>query len=263
MTDAAGPGQVAPTVDPGRVDAQGLFDGAGAAFAHAPAAGAGVGRQPVDVVERQPGIGDRLQAGVDGQRERIDHEAAAEPGATDAAEDGPVLEALVAEGGAGEWPHRFLDAVDGVDLARQLEQGKPHVLLLLEPDRDLLADRDVGRLAADDVRRQVDAGVLGQRDVGDDVGRVEAREPPVGVDGEADDGAAARHRGRLGRPAPAVRADGHRRVHQLAAVVTALHPQGAVGTGGPEPLVGRGQLRERPHHPPAAPGDRPVLTSTS
>ena len=95
------------------------------------------------------------------------------------------------ERGAGERPHRFVDPVDRVELAGQLEEGQPDVLLLLEPDRDLLADLDVGRLAADDVRRQVDAGVLGQRDVGDDVGRVEVRQPAVGVDREADDGAAA------------------------------------------------------------------------
>ena len=37
--------------------------------------------------------------------------------------------------------------------------------------------RDVGRVAADDVGRQVHAGVLGQRDVGDDVRRLEVGEP--------------------------------------------------------------------------------------
>ena len=114
-------------------------------------------------------------------------------------------------------------------------------------DRDLLADLHLGRLAADDVRRQVHAGVLGQRDVGDDVGRVEVGQPAVGVDRGADDGAAARHRGRLRRPAPAVGADGHRRMHQLAAVAALLDAERAVGTGGPEPLVGRGQLRQGPH----------------
>ena len=30
--------------------------------------------KPVDVVERQPGVGDRRHAGVDGQRERVDHQ---------------------------------------------------------------------------------------------------------------------------------------------------------------------------------------------
>src|SRR5271170_2610366 len=49
-------------------DPQGLFDGGDAALAHASAGGAGVGRQAVDVVEREPRVSDRLQAGVDGQR---------------------------------------------------------------------------------------------------------------------------------------------------------------------------------------------------
>ena len=56
-----------------------------------------------------------------------------------------MLEALVAQRGAGERSHRFLDPVDRVELARQLEQGQPDVLLLQEPDRDFLADLDVGR----------------------------------------------------------------------------------------------------------------------
>ena len=72
------------------------------------------------------------QAGVDGQRERVDHQPPAEGGAADAAEDGLVLEALVAEGCAGERPHRFRDPVDRIDRARQLEERQPHVLLLEE-----------------------------------------------------------------------------------------------------------------------------------
>ena len=62
-----------------------------------------------------------------------------------------------------------------------------------------------------------------------------------------DDGAPARHRRRLGVPAPAVRADRHGRVHQLAAVAAALDAQDAVRPGGPEPFVRRCQLGERPH----------------
>ena len=71
---------------------------------------------------------------------------------------------------------------------------------------------DVGRLAADDVRRQVDAGVLGQRDVGDDVraGRSPGSQRWA-LTVKPDDGAAARHRrsasttgsGSTGRWAPA------------------------------------------------------------
>ena len=244
---ATGTGEVAAAVDPGRVDAERLFDGAGAALAHASAAHARIGRQPVDVPDRQSGVGDRLQAGVDRQRQGVDHQPSAEGGATDAAEDGFVFEAVVAEGGAGERPHRFGHPVDGVHRTRRLEQGQPHVLLLQEPDRDLLADLDLGRLAPDDVRRQVDARVLGQCHVGDHVGRIEVREPAVGVDGEAHDGAAARHRGSLRRPAPAVGADGDRRMDELAAVAALLHAERAVCAGGPEPLAGGVQLRQRSH----------------
>ncbi len=271
---AARSGEIAATVDPGGVDPQSLFDGAGTALAHPPSGGPGIGRQTVDVVEGQPGIGDRLEAGVDRQRERIDHEPPTECGAADATEHRLVLEALVTEGGAGERPHRLLDPIDRVQFARQLEERKPDILLLLEADRDLLADLHVGGFAADDVGRQVHAGVLGQGDIGDDVGRVEIGQPAMGVHREPHDRGPARHRGRLRRPAPAVGADGHRWVHKLAAVRTALDTQDAVGAGGPEPLVGRGQLGEGPHHSPSDPGTwqtlsfrrrapRSVLTSTS
>ncbi len=90
-----------------------------------------------------------------------------------------MLEALLADRGARDGPHRSLDAVDGVDGPRQLEEGQPHVLLLLETDSHLLTDLHVGGLAADDVCRQVHAGVLGQGDVGDDVGRVEIGKPAM------------------------------------------------------------------------------------
>ncbi len=263
MTDPPGPGRSPPPLIQVGWIRKRLFDGADATFAHAAAAHPGVRRQPVDVVDRQPGVGNGGEAGVHGQRERIDHEAPAEGGATDAAEHGPVLEALVAQRGAGERAHRLRHPVDGVHRSRQLEQGQPHVLLLEEPDGDLLADLDLRRLAADDVRREVDARVLGQCDVGDHVGRFEVRVPLVGIDREADDRAAARDRGRLRRAAPAVGADGNRRVHQLAAVAALLYAQGAVGSGGPEPLAGRDQLRQRPHRHSAPGSASPVLTSTS
>ena len=117
----------------------------------------------------------------------------------------------------------------------------------------------VGGIAIDDVRREVDPGVLGQRNIGDHVRRIEVRQPAVGIHREADDRAAARHRGGLRRPAPAVGADGNRWVDQLAAVAALLNAEDAVGAGGPEPLVGRGQLRERAHQrallrPAAMPG---------
>ena len=276
----SGPGQVAAPVDPGRVDPEGLLDGGGAALAHPQADGAGIGRQPVDVLEREPGVGDRLEAGVDGQREGIDHEPPPDLRPPDAAEDGAMLEALAAEGRAGDGTLRWRDAVDRVDGSGRLEQGQPDVLVLLEEDGDLLADADVRGVAPDEVRRQVHPGVLGQRDVGDDVGRIEVRMPAVGVHREADDRAPARHRRRLRRPAPAVGADRHGRMDEFAAVAAALDAQDTVGPGGPEPLVRRCQLGERSHagteatarataraatNPqPSAMGEPgPVLTSTS
>ena len=67
MTDPPGPGQVATAVDPCRVDPEGLLDLAGTALAHAHAAGARIRREAVDVVEREPGVRDRTEAGVDGE----------------------------------------------------------------------------------------------------------------------------------------------------------------------------------------------------
>ncbi len=158
-----------------------------------------------------------------------------------------MLESLVAEWGARERPDRFDNAIDGIEFSGQREQGQPDVLLLEEPDRDLLPDLHVGRLAIDDVRREVDPGVLGQCDVGDHVRRIEVRQPAVSVDRETDDRAAAGHRGRFRRSAPAIGADGNRRVDQFAAVAALLNAEHVISTGGPEPLVGRGQLRKRPH----------------
>ena len=257
---AARPGQVAATVDPGRVDAQRLLDGADAALAHPAAAHPGIGRQAVDVVERQPGVGDRRQAGVDGQRERVDHQPPAEGGAADAAEDGPVLEALVAERRAGERPHR---------LRRPGRPGRPSPsarrAAATRPPAAGTGPRPPGRSRPRSGSQPTmfvvrwTRGSSAERDVGDDVGRIEVRQPAVGVDREADDRAAARHRGRLRRPAPAVRADGHRRMDQLAAVAAPLDAEGAVGARGPEPLVGRGQLGERPHRTPRARAAEPSI----
>jgi hypothetical protein len=97
-----------------------------------------------------------------------------------------VLEAVGAERGARRGAHRLGHPIDGVGGAGRLEEREPHVLVLLEPDLHLLADVHVVDLTADDVRREVDARVLGERDVRDHVGRLEARQPLVVVDGEAD-----------------------------------------------------------------------------
>ena len=100
-----------------------------------------------------------------------------------------MLEAFVAQGRAGEGSYRFGHTINGVHRSRQFEQGQPDVLLLEELDGDLLPDLHVGRLAINDVRREVDPRILGQRDVGNDVRRIEVRQPAVGVDREPNDGA--------------------------------------------------------------------------
>ena len=61
--------------------------------------------------------------------------------------DGTVLKALLADRGAWHGADRFRDAVDGVEGPGGFEQGQPNVFLLLETDRDLLADPNVGRFA--------------------------------------------------------------------------------------------------------------------
>src|ERR1700722_4302223 len=108
------PGRAPPPVAPGRVDAEGFFNGARPPLAHPPSGGPGIRRQAVDVVEGQPGIGDRLEAGIDGKCERVDHEATAERGAADTTQHRLVFEPLLTEGGPGERPPRLLDSIDRV-----------------------------------------------------------------------------------------------------------------------------------------------------
>jgi hypothetical protein len=127
------------------------------------------------------------------------------------------------------------------------DQRQPDVVGRLEPDHDLLADVDLVGVAPDDVGREADGRVLGERHVGDDVRGLEAGQPPVAVDGERHDGAAARHHRGLPRAAAAGRAHRHRRVDERLAVLALLDPQATVGARGPEPLVGRGELGEWPH----------------
>ena len=123
ITDAARPGQVAAAVDPGRVDAQRLLDRGDAALAHAHAA-AHPDRSTARRCRRasSPASATAARQASTASDERVDHEAPAERGPADAAEDGPVLEALVASGARGVGPHRFGDPVDRVDAPRQLEE---------------------------------------------------------------------------------------------------------------------------------------------
>ena len=244
---ATRPGQVTATVGPGRVQAERLLDRRHAALAHAHGPRPGVGRQAVDVVELEPGVGHGGQAGVHRQREGIPHQAPPDRRATDAREHGPVLEPVGRPRGPGRRALRLGDALGRVVAAGRLEQREPDVLVLLEADLDLLADVDLVGLAADDVGREVDARVLGQGHVGDRVRRFEVREPLVLVDGEGHDGRGAGDLGGRPRPAAAHGADGDRGVDHRLAVVAPLDAQAPVGARGPEPLVGRGELGQGAH----------------
>ena len=93
--------------------------------------------------------------------------------------------------------------------------------------------------------------------IGDRVRRLEAGQPLVLVDRETDDGRAPGHNRRAPRAAAARGADRHGRMHQRLAIVAALHAQLSVRAGGPEPLVDRRELRERPHLRTCRRGTRP------
>jgi hypothetical protein len=197
--------------------------------------------------DRGVGHDDRDQAGVDGQRQRIHHQPAPDRRPADPGQHRPVLEPVAARRRTGGRAPGLAHQVGGVGLARRLEQRQPDVVGRLEPDHDLLANVDLVGVAPDDVGREVDGRVLGERHVGDDVRGLEAGQPPVAVDGERHDGAAARHCRGLPRAAAAGGAHRHRRVDERPAVLALLDPQATVGARGPEPLVGRGELGEWPH----------------
>ena len=182
-----------------------------------------------------------------GERQRVAHQPPAHRRAADAREHRLVLEPVGRQRHVRRRQRGLADQVAVVELAGRGEQREPDVLVLLEADRHLLADAHRLGVAVDDVGGEAHRRVLGQRHVGDHVGRVEAREPLVVVDREPDDGRLARHRdGRVG-PTPAPGTDRGRRVDQLAAVVAALDPQRPVLAGRPEPLVPRGQLGQQSH----------------
>ena len=89
--------------------------------------------------------------------------------------------------------------------------------------------------------------VLGERDVGDHVRRLEAGQPLVLVDREADDRGPPRHRGRRPRAAAARAGRSAPAGARAPAVGAALDAQVPVGARRPEPLVDRRELGERAH----------------
>ena len=122
-------------------------------------------------------------------------------------------------------------------LRRRLEHREPHVVVLLEGDLDRHADADVVGRAADDVRREAQVVLLGERDERDGVG-LGAAVPRLVVDRERVHLAAAAHRPRArASRLPHSRAAGQRRVQVVAAGLAAQEPEPAVLAGGPEEAV--------------------------
>ena len=191
---AARSGKVAAAVDPRRPESQRFFDRGDTALAHAHPRHAGIGRQPVDVVEGEPGIGDRREARVDGQRERIDHEPPADRRTADARQHRPMLEAIVGDGRSRGRALRFGHQFRRVGGTGRFEQRKPHVFAGFEADDHLLADANVVRVAADDVGGEVHRRVLGEGDDRDRVRRLEVGQPLVAIDRVRDDGRRDRRR---------------------------------------------------------------------
>ena len=246
---AARAGQVAATVDPRRLQPQRLLDRGDTALGDADlVAHRRVGAEPVDVLGGQAGIGDRLETGIDRERDRVDHQAPAHRRTPDAGEDDLVLEAVGAHRRARRGPLRLRHPLDRVGGARRGEHREPDVVDVLEADLDLHADVQRIDVALDEIGREPDRRVFRQGDVGDDVRRRERGVPHLMVDGEPDD---RRPPGQLlggVGPAAAGRADRRRRADELATVVTPLDPQLPVGAGGPEPRVERGQGGQRSAH---------------
>ena len=145
------------------------------------------------------------------ERDRVDHEPAADLRHADAGDGDLVLELLRAPSASGARVMRR--RVDGgertlVGLAGGLEQRDPHVVVVLEAHLHLHAHEHVAGLAAHDVGGEADAVVLLDGDDRDHVGRREAREPRLLVDREPGDDRAPRHLGR--RPLVRVAVRAHR-----------------------------------------------------
>jgi hypothetical protein len=161
-------------------------------------AATGVGRQAVDVIESQPGIGDRGLACRDGQRQRRHHQSSTDLRHADPGERHLVFELLRRE----HRPHVLTEAFrrDLVDRERRrlgvfdyAEQRQPHVFVLLEDNLHLLAQFQLFSVTFDDVGGQPHARVFGDGDLRDDVGRGQAGHAESVVDGESGKRGPARH----------------------------------------------------------------------
>jgi hypothetical protein len=173
---AAGAERLDAAVVPRRPNAKRGFQRGDPAFAEAAeVAAAGVGRQAIDVVDRQAGVGDRGLAGRDGQRQRWHHQPPPDFRHADSGERHLVFEFLRGQHRPHELsePLRF-DLVDrqrrGFCVCDETEQRQPDVLVLLEDDLHLLAQFKLFGIAVDDVGGQSNSRILRDGDLGDDVG---------------------------------------------------------------------------------------------
>jgi hypothetical protein len=212
---------------------------------------AGVGGQPVDLVQVEPRVRDGRKAGVDGEAERVDHQPAAHAGLPDTGQGYLLLELprrSARAGGADVAVGR-----DGEGLARPagigLEERDVDVGGLLEQHPDGHPDAHVAGRAVDDVGGEPYAVVFLERHDRDDVGRREVRQPLLVVDGESRHHGAARDRGHRHAVTAAGPAARQRRMRVGAAVRAARDAQHPVAAGRPEFGAGQRGLRERADRP--------------
>ena len=248
--DDAGPRHVGAAADPRRLEPQRLLERRDATLAEPDlvAAATGIVGDAVDVVGRQPGIGDRRQAGVDGQRQRVAHQPAAEVGTADARDHRPVLVPIVGERQPHGRPRRLDHPVDRIELAgRARTAGSTRRRIVFEhaPRPRRRSRRRRARTPTMFVVRWID-GSSASAHVGDGVRRREVGQPLLMVDREPDDGAAARHHPRRRRRLRHAGHTGDGGWTQRAAVVAALDAQLAVLARRPEPRAPRQQPGQRP-----------------
>ena len=139
------------------------------ALAHARDVESRVSGQPVDVVERQSGVGDRGFARVDGQRQRRHHQPAAEPGHADAGDGRVSSNFSVVSIGATCLP-KSVGAISssgsgpGLFVGGRPEHRQPDSpSMLLEVDLDGLAQLELVGFAVDDVGGQPNSRILHDR----------------------------------------------------------------------------------------------------
>ena len=242
------PGRVAGPVDPRRPELQRLRQRSDPALGKARRPHpAGVGGQPVDVVEGETGVRHRREAGVHGQPQRVHHEPAADSRLADPGQRHPFLELDGRDPAA-----RGADVTvgrDGEGLAGSpgvgLEQRHVDVAGLLEQDPDGHPDAHVPGRAADDVGGEPYPVVFLERHHRDDVGRREVRQPLLVVDGEPGHHAPAGDRGHGHPVAAAGPAARQRRMGVGAAVRAAQDAQHPVAARRPELGAGERGLRKR------------------